>query len=129
MGQYVIGFADIDRTMHARVGGKAASLGELVRIEGIRVPDGFVVTTEAFADVVSDALRQEIARWLARTGESDAYAVRSSATAPFVGWTNARDRPRRRQRIDMARRAHRYMARREALRRYDRAVTTDEHHV
>jgi pyruvate,water dikinase len=81
MGQYVIGFGDIDQTKHALVGGKAASLGELVRVEGIRVPDGFCVTTKAFADGMSEALRQEIAQWLARLGEEGAYAVRSSATA------------------------------------------------
>ena len=38
---------EIDRTMLALVGGKGANLGELSRIEGIRVPEGFCVTTEA----------------------------------------------------------------------------------
>lgn len=81
MGQYVIGLRDIDLTEHALVGGKAASLGELVRIDGIRVPDGFCVTTEAFVAGMSEALRREIAQWLARLGDEGAYAVRSSATA------------------------------------------------
>lgn len=40
-------FEDIDRTMCPRVGGKGASLGELVRA-GFIIPPGFVVTTDAF---------------------------------------------------------------------------------
>ena len=48
MGGYVLGFDEIDQTQVARVGGKGAHLGELSRIEGIRVPAGFCVTTDAF---------------------------------------------------------------------------------
>lgn len=48
---YVLDFAEIDRTSVARVGGKGANLGELSRIPGIRVPDGFCVTTAAFRRV------------------------------------------------------------------------------
>ena len=36
--RYVLGFGEIDRTQVALVGGKGANLGELSRIEGIRVP-------------------------------------------------------------------------------------------
>ncbi|MGW5387353.1 rifamycin-inactivating phosphotransferase [Nocardia sp. NPDC003963] len=52
---YVLGFPEIDRTQVAVVGGKGANLGELSRIAGIRVPDGFCVTTAAFQRVVADA--------------------------------------------------------------------------
>ena len=38
MGNYILGFQEIDRTRVAVVGGKGANLGELSRIEGIRVP-------------------------------------------------------------------------------------------
>ncbi|MDQ3835176.1 MAG: hypothetical protein M3315_16475, partial [Actinomycetota bacterium] len=48
MGCYVLGFQEIDQTQVAVVGGKGAHLGELSRIEGIRVPAGFCVTTDAF---------------------------------------------------------------------------------
>jgi rifampicin phosphotransferase len=48
MGCYVLDFQEIDQTQVAVVGGKGALLGELSRIEGIRVPAGFCVTTEAF---------------------------------------------------------------------------------
>ena len=39
----------------ALVGGKGANLGELSRIDGIRVPAGFCVTTDAFRRVMADA--------------------------------------------------------------------------
>src|SRR4051812_42024753 len=48
MNSYVLAFQNIDKTRCIEVGGKAASLGELSRLEGIRVPDGFCISTEAF---------------------------------------------------------------------------------
>jgi len=51
----VLGFQEIDRTDIGVVGGKGASLGELFRLEGIRVPDGFCVSTEAFKRVIGRA--------------------------------------------------------------------------
>jgi len=48
MGSYVLGLQDIDKTQLALVGGKGANLGELSRIDGLRVPDGFCISTEAF---------------------------------------------------------------------------------
>src|SRR5947199_828105 len=124
MRAYVLGFQEVDRTDIGGVGGKGASLGELSRLEGIRVPDGFCVSTEAFKRVL-DAMDEELAigglldrlallkvedreairelaaaireviegiaipedvqeaitRFLARLGEQEACAVRSSATA------------------------------------------------
>ena len=55
MGCYVLGFREIDQTWVAVVGGKGAHLGELSRIEGVRVPDGFCVTTDAFRRIVAEA--------------------------------------------------------------------------
>jgi phosphoenolpyruvate synthase/pyruvate phosphate dikinase len=55
MGCYVVGFQEIDQTHVALVGGKGAHLGELSRIEGIRVPAGFCVTTDAFRRIMADA--------------------------------------------------------------------------
>ena len=48
MGCYVLGFQEIDQTQVAVVGGKGAHLEELSRIEGLRVPEGLCVTTDAF---------------------------------------------------------------------------------
>ncbi|MEV0546732.1 rifamycin-inactivating phosphotransferase [Nocardia salmonicida] len=50
---FVLGFDEVDRTQVAIVGGKGANLGELSRIDGVEVPDGFCVTTEAFARTVA----------------------------------------------------------------------------
>ena len=44
----VRGLTEIDRTDVADAGGKGANLGELLRIDGVRVPAGFCVTTGAF---------------------------------------------------------------------------------
>src|SRR4051794_14073921 len=55
MGCYVLGFEEIDQTQAAVVGGKGAHLGELSRIEGIRVPPGFCVTTDAFRRIITEA--------------------------------------------------------------------------
>src|SRR5262249_37844187 len=55
MSSYVLGFHDIDKTKLMLVGGKGANLGELSRIEGIRVPDGFCITTEAFERVIGES--------------------------------------------------------------------------
>ncbi len=55
MGRYVLDFEDIDRTQVAVVGGKGAHLGELSRIEGVRVPAGFCVTTDAFQRIMAEA--------------------------------------------------------------------------
>ncbi|HYE12730.1 MAG TPA: PEP/pyruvate-binding domain-containing protein, partial [Patescibacteria group bacterium] len=48
MTKYVLNFNEIDKTKLLVVGGKGANLGELSRIEGIRVPEGFCVSTEVY---------------------------------------------------------------------------------
>jgi rifampicin phosphotransferase len=55
MGAYVLELDEIDQTQVAMAGGKGANLGELSRIEGIRVPAGFCVTTEAFRRILEQA--------------------------------------------------------------------------
>src|SRR5262245_28395020 len=52
MASYVLAFKEIDRTMPALAGGKGANLGELAKIDGIHVPDGFCVSTEAYKSVI-----------------------------------------------------------------------------
>lgn len=121
MNTYTRCFQEIDRSALMVVGGKGAHLGELSKIEGIRVPEGFCVTTEAYKKItennqelnslldeltylkaeqrgaISDLsakirmvieripiphdIAEEIAAYLATFGASDAFAVRSSATA------------------------------------------------
>ncbi|WP_315074855.1 phosphoenolpyruvate synthase [uncultured Clostridium sp.] len=51
MNSYVLSFKEIDKTKISIVGGKGANLGELCRITGILVPEGFCVTTEAYKKI------------------------------------------------------------------------------
>ncbi|MFI6647123.1 rifamycin-inactivating phosphotransferase [Streptomyces sp. NPDC050529] len=53
--QYVRDLEETDETQVALVGGKGAHLGGLSRIEGIRVPGGFCVTTDAFRRIMAQA--------------------------------------------------------------------------
>src|SRR4051794_6110802 len=53
--RYVVGLQETDRTQVAVVGGKGAHLGELSRIEGVRVPPGFCVTTDAVRRIMGHA--------------------------------------------------------------------------
>ncbi|MUG93750.1 phosphoenolpyruvate synthase [Scytonema sp. UIC 10036] len=118
---YILSLQEIDNTKLAMVGGKGANLGELTKIEGIHVPDGFCISTEAFKRIIGETpsiaellarlslikmenrdkigelsaeirrvieaiaipqdINEEIARFLSRFDEKNAYAVRSSATA------------------------------------------------
>src|SRR5207302_3057145 len=54
MSSFVLGFQDIDKTKLMVVGGKGANLGELSKIEGIHVPDGFCISTEAFKRIIGE---------------------------------------------------------------------------
>jgi phosphoenolpyruvate synthase/pyruvate phosphate dikinase len=51
---YVLSLQEIDRTKFMLAGGKGANLGELFGIEGILVPKGFCVTTEAYKKITRD---------------------------------------------------------------------------
>ncbi|GGU50141.1 rifamycin-inactivating phosphotransferase [Streptomyces lavendofoliae] len=53
--QFVRGLQEVDETQVAVVGGKGAHLGTLSRIEGVSVPAGFCVTTDAFRRIVAEA--------------------------------------------------------------------------
>src|SRR5438309_8329979 len=78
MGSYVLGFQEIDQTQVAIVGGKSAHLGELSRIEGIRVPAGFCVTTGAFRRIMAEAPSiDERLEQLSRLNPDDREAIRT----------------------------------------------------
>lgn len=93
-GRWVAPLTSFARGDVAVAGGKAANLGELVRA-GFAVPDGFVVTTAAYADAVVDlGLRDEIMALVPGTDVADheqdlAYAAAATsiaalfATRPF----------------------------------------------
>src|ERR1700677_5296659 len=50
--RYTLGLEEIGKTQVALVGGKGAQLGELSRIDGIQMPAGFCVTTDAFRRIM-----------------------------------------------------------------------------
>jgi rifampicin phosphotransferase len=76
--RYVLEFQEIHQTQVAVVGGKGAHLGELSRIEGIRVPAGFCVTTDAFGRIMADAssIGDRLDR-LSRLSPDDREAIRT----------------------------------------------------
>ncbi|MCX5134256.1 phosphoenolpyruvate synthase [Streptomyces sp. NBC_00340] len=76
--QYVLDLQEVDETQVAVVGGKGAQLGELSRIEGIRVPAGFCVTTEAFRRIVAEtsSLDDQLDR-LSRSAPDDREGIRA----------------------------------------------------
>src|SRR5512133_1337310 len=53
--RYVLDLHEVDEMQVALVGGKGAHLGGLSRIDGIRVPAGFCVTTDAFRRIMAEA--------------------------------------------------------------------------
>jgi pyruvate,water dikinase len=64
-GPYIRWFADITIADVPLVGGKNASLGEMVRelaARGVKVPDGFAVTAEGFRHFIREAKLEEFIR-------------------------------------------------------------------
>ncbi|WP_062239924.1 phosphoenolpyruvate synthase [Fictibacillus sp. FJAT-27399] len=52
MSPLVLGFQEMDKTPLSLVGGKGLNLGELSKIQGIHVPEGFCVTTEGYQKAI-----------------------------------------------------------------------------
>ncbi|MFD9004056.1 rifamycin-inactivating phosphotransferase [Streptomyces sp. NPDC059582] len=76
--QYVLDLHEVDETRVAVVGGKGAHLGGLSRIEGIRVPSGFCVTTDAFRRIMAEAPSiEDRLEQLSRSNPDDREAIRT----------------------------------------------------
>jgi len=52
MSHLVLGFHEMEKTQLLLVGGKGLNLGELAKIQGIQVPEGFCVTTAGFQKAI-----------------------------------------------------------------------------
>ncbi|MGW9124123.1 phosphoenolpyruvate synthase [Paenibacillus chitinolyticus] len=52
MSSLVLGFQEMENTQLSLVGGKGLNLGELSKLEGIQVPEGFCVTTAAYRKAI-----------------------------------------------------------------------------
>lgn len=80
MDTYTVGLREVGRGDLARVGGKAANLGEMIQ-RGYPVPPGFVITTAAYERFhAADSLPPDIATAYRELG-APAVAVRSSGSA------------------------------------------------
>ena len=88
-GRYVFPFSQLRMTDVDRVGGKNASLGELLSqltTAGIRVPDGFATTAEAFRLFLKEGgLEDRIAQRLSGLDVDDVKAL-AQAGAEIRGW-------------------------------------------
>src|SRR5512143_2037201 len=77
---YVLGFDEVSRSSLPEVGGKNASLGEMLKA-GIRVPPGFAITTDSYLELITTAgIVDEINAALARVNPDDVASLdRASA--------------------------------------------------
>lgn len=91
-GRYVFPFSQLRMTDVDRVGGKNASLGELLSqltAAGIRVPDGFATTAEAFRLFIREGgLEERIHERLANLDVEDVKAL-AAAGAEIRSWIEA----------------------------------------
>jgi pyruvate,water dikinase len=90
--EYVVPFSELGMHDVARVGGKNASLGEMIgqltRL-GVRVPDGFATTADAFRDFLAhDGLARRIQSELARL-EVDNVEELARVGSQIRGWVLA----------------------------------------
>jgi pyruvate,water dikinase len=85
---YVIPFENCDNTMVGAVGGKCASLGELMRAR-IQVPPGFAITTAAYEQFINDnSLKERIFDRL-KGLDHDRTQELDSASADIRSWIEA----------------------------------------
>ena len=96
VGRYVFPFSQLRMNDVDRVGGKNASLGELLSqltSAGIRVPDGFATTAEAFRLFIKEGgLEERIAKRLETLDVDDVKAL-AQAGAEIRGWIEAAPLP------------------------------------
>jgi len=93
---YIARFQDLSMHDVARVGGKNASLGEMIRhlaSRGVRVPDGFATTAAAFREFLAqEGLAERIAARLASLDHEDVAAL-AAAGQEIRGWMLATPLP------------------------------------
>ncbi len=78
---YVLWFEKAGKEAFALVGGKNASLGELIKAD-IPVPPGFAVTTEAYHEFLSEGeLKERIEKILARVLLQDVASLEEASRA------------------------------------------------
>lgn len=79
MSKLVVWFKEVDKDDLPLVGGKGANLGEMYKI-GIPVPNGFIVTSEAYyAFIKETGVKDELQKVLHNLDTSDSDALEKSA--------------------------------------------------
>ena len=95
MTRYVIPFNELRMSDVEVVGGKNASLGEMISQlpNGVRVPTGFATTAHAFREFLKhDGLTERISQRLATLDTEDVRAL-AAAGAEIRGWVEAQPFP------------------------------------
>jgi len=84
---YILHFNDVDKDSLARVGGKNASLGEMIQ-SSIRVPPGFAVTTDSYlAFITETGIKDTISDILSAMPPDDVESL-NRASAEIQGLIN-----------------------------------------
>ena len=86
---YILDFNTLDKSSLPLVGGKNASLGEMIKA-GIRVPPGFAVTTENYLGFITDkGIKDEIYRILSDVNVDDVESLNKASAEVQQLITNA----------------------------------------
>ena len=84
---YILNFELLDKTSLPMVGGKNASLGEMIKA-GIRVPPGFAVTTDSYLNFITETgIKDKIFEILSHLQPDDVNAL-NKASAEIQGLIN-----------------------------------------
>jgi len=84
---YILNFSDVDKDSLLRVGGKNASLGEMIQAS-IRVPPGFAVTTDSYLTFITETgIKDKISDILSAMPRDDVEAL-NRASAEIQGIIN-----------------------------------------
>jgi pyruvate,water dikinase len=76
---YVLNFQEVDKNSLPKVGGKNASLGELIKAD-IRVPPGFAVTTDSYQDFITQTgISEKIFQTLSAIKPGDISALNAAS--------------------------------------------------
>ncbi len=78
--KYILGFEEINKSSLPVVGGKNASLGEMLRA-GISVPPGFALTTDAYIEFITSAgVEKEVSKILSTVDPDDTASLNDAST-------------------------------------------------
>ncbi len=77
--EYILDFEKLDKNSLARVGGKNASLGELIKA-GVRVPPGYAVTTDSYLLFITDTgIKDKISDIVSNLNPEDMEALNGAS--------------------------------------------------